>query len=213
LTGRERRRTVGPGEREEPAVFVQFIEGPVDDATALHRQLEGWQERCAAGAAGWLGTTAGVTADGTAFLAVRFGSTAAARTNSDRPEQSAWWAETEALFTGPVRFDDAEDITLLRGGGADDAGFVQVIRGRVRDAEEARKVVLAEPPPEVRPDVIGGLAALLPDDRYVMVVYFTSEAEARAAEAAEPDGDGDSSEVDVEPPRYLDLTAPWFWSP
>ena len=195
-------------------MFVQFIEGPVSDAQAFRHQLDRWQETCRDGASGWLGTTAGVTADGTAFLGARFASQEAARANSDRPEQSAWWDETEPLFDGPVSFEDCEDVILMRDGGSDDAGFVQVIRGEVNDLKAAR-TAFTDIPDDERPDVIGALVGLLPDGAYTMVVYFTSEADARAAEAAaaaeatdaDPMGD-----LHDEPPRYLDLTEPWLWS-
>ena len=41
----------------------------------------------------------------------------------------------EALFDGPVEFHDCDDVTLMMDGGSDDAGFVQVIRGKVDDAD------------------------------------------------------------------------------
>lgn len=196
-------------------MFVQFIEGSVQDPQAVRTQLERWLEQCAPGADGWLGTTAGVTADGTAFAVARFTSAEQARANSERPEQSAWWAETEPLFDGPVSFADHEDVDLLRGGGSDDAGFVQVIRGRVNDVEAARELFL-EMPDDLRSDVIGGVFGILPDGTYTTVVYFTSEHEARASEAEDtPDEDfaEQMAALHADEPRYLDLTDPWLWSP
>lgn len=195
-------------------MFVQFIEGAVADPQALRARFEGWQEQLAAGATGWLGSTAGVTADGTAFLAARFESAEAARTNSDRPEQGAWWAETERLFDGPVSFEDHEEVATFRSGGSDDAGFVQVIRGQVNDVEAARTMFLQAPPDDVRPDVIGGIAGITPDGVYTNVVYFTSEQEARAGESADADDFAEQmAALHDTPPRFLDLTDPWFASP
>jgi hypothetical protein len=97
-------------------MFVQFIEGPVHDGAALRRQLDRWLEQCGDAATGWLGTTAGVTADGTGFVAARFASAEEARANSDRDEQSAWWAETEKVFDGTIAFTDCDDVQMLRGG-------------------------------------------------------------------------------------------------
>ena len=191
-------------------MFLQFIEGPVADPQAFRRQLERWHEDCAEGASGWLGSTAGVTPDGIGFLAARFDSAEAARANSDRPEQSAWWAETEKCFDGPASFTDSEDVVLMRGGGSDSAGFVQVIRGRLTDVEAARASFTEDMPDDVRPDVLGGTIGILPNGSYTMVVYFTSEAEARAGEAQEPDEQMD--DLHVTPPRYLDLPDPWLWS-
>jgi hypothetical protein len=196
-------------------VFVQFIEGSVQDPQALHGQLERWLEQCASGADGWLGTTAGVTPGGRAFVAARFGSAAQARANSGRPEQSAWWAETEPLFDGPASFADFDEVDLLRGGGSDDAGFVQVIRGRVNDVQTARALFL-DMPDDLRPDVIGGIFGMLPDGNYTTVVYFTSERDARAGEAEEADDEDFAQQMAAlhdDPPRYLDLTDPWVWSP
>lgn len=192
-------------------MFVQFIEGPISDPSALRDRLERWHEDLAAGS-GWAGTTAGVTDDGTAFVAARFEATEAARANSDRPEQSDWWSETERLFGGPVSFEDHEDVATFRSGGSDDAGFVQVIRGTVNDVEVARELML-QMPDDIRPDVLGGLVGLRSDGTYTTVVYFTSEDRARDGEAGE--GDGFSEQMDalhVQPPRFLDLREPWFWS-
>jgi hypothetical protein len=195
-------------------MFVQFIEGSVSDGEELRRQLDRWQEQCADGAIGWLGSTAGVTDDGTAFVAARFEAADAAAANSGRPEQSDWWAETEKCFDGPVSFVDCDDVETFRAGGSDDAGFVQVIRGEVNDIEAARAAFTEESPEEERPDVIGGLTGMLPDGSYTTVVYFTSEAEARAGEAAAGDEfDQQMAALHDATPRFLDLTDPWFWSP
>ena len=40
----------------------------------------------------------------------------------------------EALFDGPVEFHDCDDVTLMMDGGSDEAGFVQIIRGKVAGA-------------------------------------------------------------------------------
>ncbi len=196
-------------------MFVQFIQGRVPDAQALRARLEQWVEQRAGSASGWLGTTAGVTADGTAFIAARFESAEAAKHNSERPDQGEWWAQTEPLFDGEVSFLDTDDVEVFRGGGSDEAGFVQVIRGQVNDVAAARALLLEEMPDDVRPDVIGGLVGMRPDGNYATAVYFTSEADAREGEAADA---GDEfarrmDEIHDEPPHFLDLTDPWMWSP
>ena len=81
-------------------MFVQVIQGPVSDAGQMRSRLERWADELAPGSIGWLGTTAGVTDDGTFVALARFESEEAARQNSDRPEQSAWWEETVSLFSG-----------------------------------------------------------------------------------------------------------------
>jgi hypothetical protein len=200
-------------------MFVQCIEGRVGDRDGLRRQYDGWLAELSGGAEGWLGVTGGITSDGTGFLAVRFASIDVARRNSARAEQDRWWAETERCFDGPVTFTDYTDVDLLRGGGSDEAGFVQVIEGRVTDAGRARELT-AEMEPHLaaaRPDVLGGYVAMRDDGVYTQVVYFTSEAEARAGEHAPSRDeiarfDDEFAELHVDPPRYLDLTDPWMAS-
>jgi hypothetical protein len=82
------------------------------------------------GADGWLGTTAGIAADGTFIAVVRFESGEGARVNSSRPEQGEWWKATEATFDAAVTFTDCPDVDIIGEGGSADAGFVQVIFGR-----------------------------------------------------------------------------------
>jgi hypothetical protein len=197
-------------------MFVQFIEGTVDDRSALQTQLARWREEVPE-PEGWLGSTAGVTEGGTAFIAARFASADAAKANADRPEQSAWWTETEKLFGGDVSFDDHEDVSTFRLGGSDDAGFVQVIRGSVDDVDAAQRLYTEGLPDDARPDVIGGLVAFRPDGAYTTVIYFTSEDEARSGEHDEAQSGDDFGEamdaLHDGPPRFLDLTDPWLWSP
>lgn len=195
-------------------MFAQFIEGQAADPQALRERLDRWQEDLAGASVGWLGTTAGVTADGAAFVMARFESAEAAQQNSARAEQSAWWERTAPLLGDDVAFLDSEEVDLFRSGGSDRAGFVQVIRGRVTDVAAARSLMLDDMPDDVRPDVIGGLLGMRPDGEYAMVVYFTSEEEARAGEESDTDEDfaRRMAELHESPPRYLDLTEPWTWS-
>ena len=76
-------------------MFVQVIQGHVSNATQMRAQLDKWVEQVAPGAVGWLGSTSGVTGDGTLIALARFESAEAARQNSDRPQQTAWWEQTE----------------------------------------------------------------------------------------------------------------------
>jgi hypothetical protein len=110
-------------------------------------------------------------------------------------------------------------VDLMQGGGSDDAGFVQIIQGKVKDVEKARALdeSTQEEMKGMRPDVIGGIVAWHPDNgRYTNAIYFTSEAEARANEKKS----GESAEFqkfmaewqalsDGEP-KFLDLTDPWY---
>ena len=60
-------------------------------------------------AAGWLGTTAGITDDGRLVVLARFESEEVARANSDRPEQGRWWDSLAAHFKGEASFFDSDD--------------------------------------------------------------------------------------------------------
>ena len=121
-------------------MFVQVIRGQVSDPEQVHAALNRWSGQLAAGAPGWLGSTAGVTGDGRFVALARFESAEAARRNSDRPEQGQWWMETSRLFTGEVIFRDSNDVTADVNGDPDTAGFVQVMQGRGSDPERAREL-------------------------------------------------------------------------
>ena len=194
-------------------MFAQVIRGKVSDASALRERSEAWQAELRPGAKGFLGSTGGVTADGEAVLIARFADRAAAEANGSRPEQGAWWTETERIFDGSPSFADSDDVELTLGGGADGAGFVQIMEGRVDD-RDALASFEDEWNPKLqaaRPDVIGGVRIWHGEGRFTEAAYFTSESEARAGEERMPDELVDAWQqymdlVKVE--RYLDLTEP-----
>jgi hypothetical protein len=167
-------------------MFVQIIQGKIKDADLLTRQLERWRKEIKPGAKGYLGSTGGVTADGTSIAAVRFDSEAAARANSERPEQSAWWNETEKAFDGTPTFTESSDIDTLFDGGSNDAGFVQVMQGKATVMAAFRKWSKDHEGDlkAMRPDLIGGIDIYQPDGSFMSVAYFTSESEARKNEKA-----------------------------
>lgn len=167
-------------------MFVQIIEGRTSDAEGLKRRGEQWETDLRPGAIGYLGVTSGVAADGRAITIVRFESEEAARANSERPEQAAWWAETEKFYDGDVSFTESSDTTEFLGGGSNDAGFVQVMKVTGIDRARIERLDASfDKLANVRPDLIGGLRAWTAPDAYVEAGYFTSEAEARAGEKAE----------------------------
>lgn len=194
-------------------MFVQIIEGRTKDAEALMKRGESWQREVGEGAIGFLGVTAGVTADGRAVTIARFESEEAARVNSERPEQSAWWADTAKLYDGDPTFTESSDVTVWMGGGSNDAGFVQVMKSTGVDREVVERMDAAfEPHAGLRPDLLGGIRIWTGKDSCVDVAYFTSEAEARVGEKAEMPSElqqlmagmeGAMGEVE-----YLDLTEP-----
>jgi hypothetical protein len=199
-------------------MFIQIIQGTCRDSDALRRQIDLWRQELGPKAQGWLGGTYGVTDDNTFVGMVRFESKEAAARNSTRPEQGAWWAETAKCFDGEVTFHDCDDAMMFLDGGADDAGFVQVIEGRLTDPERFRR--LAELPMdllhETRPEIIGGVMAMAPDGTFIETVAFRSEEAAREGERKElPDEMSQAWEdemAQMQDVTYLDLRHPWFAS-
>ena len=201
-------------------MFVQVIQGAVSDPQALRAQLDRWQADLGPGAEGWLGSTAGVTADGQAVAVVRFESEDAARRNSDRPEQGAWWEQMAALYTGDPVFHDSVWVDVDTPGDPDAAGFVQVMQGRTSDPDRARELMASDPTDwaAYRPDILGTLLVGHEGGGWTMAIYFTSEAEARAGEQKEPPPEmaemmEEMGALAVGETTYLDLTDPWLRGP
>ena len=199
-------------------MFVQVIRGRTNDAAAIRAAGERWQQELAPGAVGFLGVTAGTAADGETISIVRFADEAAARANSERPEQGAWWEQHMApLFDGEPSFVESADTDEFAVGDKDAAGFVQVMEGTcadlaaVRAFEDANGDLLKQ----VRPDLLGLFRVNHPDGRFTQAAYFRSEADARAGESGEADAmppelaegmEAYGQNLKVE--RYLDLADP-----
>jgi hypothetical protein len=201
-------------------MFMQVIRGHVSDREQVHRELDRWASDIAPGTTGWLGTTAGVTEDGRLIVLARFESEADARRNSDRPEQDAWWTALSKNFTGEAEFLDSSDVVVDIVGDPDQAGFVQVIQGRVTDPDRARALMSGNSSAEwekFRPDVIGSVQAGNASGAYVMAIYFTSESAARDGERKEPPPEikaqmAEMDALNAEQPSFYDLTRPWLYS-
>lgn len=168
-------------------MFIQAIRGKVGDETALRSALDRWKADLMPNAVGYLGTTAGITDDGTFVAMARFESPDAARANSERSEQGAWWAEMEKCFAGEVDFLDCPNVRTWLDGGSDDAGFVQIMSGRSSDVARLHDMMSsrAEQVREGRPEIIGGLMLDPGDGRWIDVIYFRSEQAAREGEQKE----------------------------
>ena len=193
-------------------MFVQIIEGTTSDPEAFVAAGEAWDAEVRPGAIGFLGVTAGATADGKAFTLARFQDEASARANSERPEQGAWFEKHVApAYDGQPTFTESSDTTEFMGGGSNDAGFVQVMKSRGVDRakiEEADKVF--EKHMGSRPDILGGIRVWTGADSCVDVMYFTSEEDARKGEQADMPEEvqkvmAEFGEMDIE---FLDLTDP-----
>lgn len=196
-------------------MFVQLIEGTTRDAAGVRRQLERWRQDLWPDAEGFLGATIGFTDDGRVLDIARFESEDAAQANSERPQQSDWWAETEKYFDDEITFTESTDVEELRGGGSNDAGFVQVMKSTGVDRDRVRAFDDAlEPYLDLRPEVLGGLRIWTGEDRCVEVIYFTNEEEARRGESQElPEGVRavfDEYQDLMAGVEYLDLREPWM---
>jgi hypothetical protein len=201
-------------------MFVQLIQGQVADPDQAKAALDRWVRDLAPGAEGWLGTTAGVTEDGRFVAAARFESEEAARRNSDRPEQDAWWSETSRLFSGEPTFRDSSDVVVDTAGDPDTAGFVQVMQGRSSDPERARELMADDSTDwsSFRPDILGSMAVGHDGGAWTMVMYFTSEEAAREGERKEPPPElqeqmRQMDALSVGTPEFFDLKQPWLYSP
>ena len=143
-------------------MFIQVMQGKCTRQDEMRALSDEWAEQSGPGAEGWLGGTYGFTDDGTFFGVIRFADRESAMANSARPETGAFAERMGALFDGPVEFHDCDDVTLLFDGGSDDAGFVQIIRGKVDDPARLRAVMTSDPEGlhAMRPDILGATLAI-----------------------------------------------------
>ena len=195
-------------------MFIQIIEGKCTKQDELHALADSWRADLGPGAPGWLGGTYGFTDDDKFVGVVRFDSRESARANSERPEQSAWAERFAACMDGPVSFHDCDDVTLLMDGGSDDAGFVQVVRGKLDDPSAA-KAVFADSASlhAMRPEILGATLAIEDDGTYTETVGFTDEQAAREGERLEPPAEVKAVlESMMANATFYDLRHPWFES-
>jgi len=203
------------------AMFAQVIQGRTSDPQALRAAMDRWMQELAPGTIGWLGSTGGVTDDGRFLAVARFESADAAERNSQRPEQTRWWEETQRLFDGDVTFRDSEDVDVDLQGDPDRAGFVQVMQGRVTDPDRVRELMKQIPQETMaafRPDLLGSVSIGHAGGEWTQVLYFTSEAEAREGEGKEPPPEMQSvmeemTKLSVGGPDFFDLRQPVLQSP
>lgn len=201
-------------------MFIQIIQGSCSRQEEMRSLADRWLREVAPGAIGWLGGTYGFTDDGELIAVIRFESKDAAQANSERPEQQAFWSEMERLFDGPVEFHDCDRVVLMMDGGSDEAGFVQVLRGRLDDPD-ALETGMREMEAllhEARPDIIGATFAIEEDGTFTETVAFTDEAAAREGESRAMPIAGAMHDAMVKldhmihDVQYRDLHSPWFAS-
>jgi hypothetical protein len=201
-------------------MFVQVIQGRVSDAAQVRAQLDRWAADLAPEAMGWLGSTAGVTDDGTLVALARFESEEAARQNSDRPEQTAWWEQTATLFTDEPVFQNSTSVDVDTPGDPSQAGFVQVMQGRSSDPDRVRELMANDPTDwqQYRPDILGTVTVGHDDGAWTMAIYFTSEEAAREGERKEPPPEMQQLMTEMESLSigeqvFFDLREPWLHAP
>ena len=195
-------------------MFIQIIQGMCSRPDELRAVLDRWTEELAPGATGWLGGTYGFTDDGMMVAVVRFDSRESAMANGARPEQGAWWSEVEQYFDGPVEFHDCDDVTLMMDGGSDQAGFVQIIRGKVEDTARLKAMMSnTDLLHEARPEILGATLAIEADGTFTETVAFTDEESARRGESQEmPEDVARELDALMQNARFMDLHHPWFSS-
>src|SRR6478672_1249028 len=157
-------------------MFLQVFQGKVAHANEARAMLGDWLAHLAPGAQGWLGSTTGVTDDGTFVGVARFTSREAAMRNSERPEPGDWWDRCPKLFTGDVTFHDCSRVTTSRLGGSDPARVEEL--SRQFDERGAA----------VGPELLGFLIGWHDDTAgdFTELAYFTTEEAARDGERQEP---------------------------
>jgi hypothetical protein len=197
-------------------MFIQVIKGKTKDASGVRAALDQWEAELKPGASGYLGSTGGVADDGTFLMVARFASEDAARANSQRPEQGAWWNETSKLLDD-VQFFDCPRVEIFMRGGSDDAGFVQVMVYKPQDIDALREAYgdFEKIAPE-RPDIIGATSGIATDGTAIDTTYFTSEREAREGEQKElaPELQATFQRFGelAGPVEYINLKDPWLRS-
>jgi hypothetical protein len=193
-------------------MFMQVIQASCSRPADVRQVLDSWGSELAAGARGWLGGTFGVTDDDQFFAVVRFSSREDAMANSDRPEQGAWAERLAAALDGPPEFRDYDDVRVFLDGGSDDAGFVQVIQGKVEDRGVIDNLLATtDELRTMRPEVIGGVVGVADDGTFTQTIAFTDEESARKGEQLEPPPEvRELLGQAMAGASYHDLRHPWF---
>lgn len=181
-------RTMDVPTTDRSVVFVQVITAAVADEDGVRRALAEWRRELLPGAPGYLGTTAGVTVDGTMVLITLFDSPDAAERNSDRPEQALWWDELAQYLSADPYVIDSTDVRSWKDSELDRAALVQVTIGHSPDPDALFELtdgstgVLRE-----LPEIIGTSFTAFGLGGYVRTVYL-SAADAASACAEAVDG-------------------------
>ncbi|MFP5297817.1 MAG: hypothetical protein ACLGHL_02375 [Actinomycetota bacterium] len=164
---------------------------------------------------GWRSAVAGIARTDEFLAALEFTDPPSAAAALSDLTVSGWFKEVEGCLKDPETRDSFEGETLIAGT-REDAGFIQVIRGRTTDRE--RWTAINEAMQEVmrthRPEVLAASIAWFDDDHFSETVFFTSEQEAREGESREFPGGmaglfGELMNL-VEDLTYVDVRDPWI---
>src|SRR5215218_2267423 len=109
------------------------MRGRVVDVPGARFELARWHQELGGATPGWQRFTAGVTDDGEAVAVLRLANEAAAMNGGGRPEHADWQASLDRRLAAPATWYDCPVVNVMKGGDDADAGFVQVVQGRLVD--------------------------------------------------------------------------------
>lgn len=195
-------------------MFIQMVQGTCAQQDDMKMLVDDWCGEMA-DQPGWLGGTYGFTDDNQFVGVVRFDSKASCDAYCERGGSALWWAAASDLFDGTPEIHQSDDVSIMLDGGSDDAGFVQIMRGHVKDADRLRRMTTDQEMTamlhQARPDVIGSTLIIEDDGTFIETIFFTSEDEARIGEKQEmPEAVADEMAEAMADVEYIDLHRPWF---
>ena len=195
-------------------MFIQMVEGACTHEDDMRMLVDDWCDRMA-DESGWLGGTYGFTDEGRFIGVVRYESREAYEKCCAADDAGMWWAAAEEIFDGMPEMHQSEDVMMMLDGGSDQAGFVQVMRGKVGNPEKLRRIMTDQDMTsmlhQARPEIIGATLLIEDDGSFTETISFTDEDSARRGEAmnmpAEVAADLQEAMAEV---AYYDLHKPWF---
>jgi hypothetical protein len=195
-------------------MFIQMVQGPCSRRTEMRALVDSWCNAIA-DEEGWLGGTYGFTDDNRFVGIVRFTDSRACVEAAQRPGADTFWAEALELLDGPIDIHQSDDVTLMFDGGSEDAGFVQVLQGQLKDAAQMRYLLADQDMTAMlhasRPEILGATLAISQDGTFTETIAFTDEALARQGESIRmPEQVRRTLDTAVADVAYLDLRNPWF---
>lgn len=195
-------------------MFIQMVQGECSRRNDMRLLVETWCSGIA-DEQGWLGGTYGFTDEGRFVGITRFEDSKACIDAAQRPGAAALWAEALEILDGPIEIHQSDDVTLMFDGGNDQAGFVQVMRGQLKDAAQMRYLLADQDMTAMlhstRPEILGATLAISQDGTFTETISFTDETRARQGESIRmPEQVRRTLDNAVAEVEYLDLRDPWF---